>query len=181
MDPLRHFGFLFRDVARLYTLNFQRHAGVLNLTLLQCKVLSYLQRNEGISQAKLAYLTDTDPMTLMRILDRMEGDSLIERREDASDRRTRRLYLQGAALRVLDEIWRISDCARAESLSGLSDDERTQLFGLMKRVYTNLDTLLPDAPETTRPGGCRPQAAKARAGQANDATHGPRVNGSSAQ
>jgi MarR family transcriptional regulator for hemolysin len=165
MDPLRHFGFLFRDISRLYTLNFQRHASVLNLTLLQCKVLSYLQRNEGISQAKLAYLTDTDPMTLMRILDRMEGDGLIERREDASDRRTRKLYLQAAALPVLDEIWRISDCARAESLSGLSDDERALLFGLMKRVYVNLETLLPDAPETTRPAACRPQEANTAAGQ----------------
>jgi MarR family transcriptional regulator for hemolysin len=177
MDPLRHFGFLFRDVARLYSLNFQRHASVLNLTLLQCKVLSYLQRNEGISQAKLAYLTDTDPMTLMRILDRMEGDGLIERREDVADRRTRRLYLQGVALPVLDEIWRISDCARAESLSGLSDEERTQLFGLMKRVYTNLDTLLPDAPELTRPAALRPQAAAAA--QMQGAEDG-RVNGSSA-
>jgi MarR family transcriptional regulator for hemolysin len=179
MDPLRHFGFLFRDVARLYTLNFQRHASGLNLTLLQCKVLSHLQRNEGISQAKLAYLTDTDPMTLMRILDRMEGDGLIERREDASDRRTRRLYLQGTALPVLDEIWRISDCARAESLSGLSDEERTQLFGLMKRVYTNLDTLLPDAPETTRPGACRTQGATGVAGQMRAGEDG-RVNGSNA-
>jgi len=179
MDSLRHFGFLFRDVARLYTLNFQRHASVLNLTLLQSKVLSYLQRNEGISQAKLAYLTDTDPMTLMRILDRMEGDGLIERREDASDRRTRRLYLQGAALPVLDEIWRISDCARAESLSGLSDKERTQLFGLMERVYTNLDALLPDAPETTRPAAFRPQGTADAAGQLHAAEDG-RVNGSSA-
>jgi len=180
MDPLRHFGFLFRDVARLYALNFQRHASVLNFTLLQCKVLSYLQRNEGISQARLAYLTDTDPMTLMRILDRMEGDGLLERREDAADRRTRRLYLQSAALPVLDEIWRIADCARAESLSGLSDEERTQLFGLMERVYLNLDTLLPDAPDTTRPGACRSPAAKPEVEQMHAAADGPRVNGSTA-
>jgi DNA-binding MarR family transcriptional regulator len=151
MDPLRHFGFLFRDVARLYTLNFQRHAGTLNLTLVQCKVLSYLQRNEGISQVRLAYLTDTDPMTLMRILERMEGEGLIERRPDTADRRARRLFLRPSALPVLDEIWRISDCARAESLSGLSASDRAQLFDLMQRVYSNLDTLLPEAPETPGP------------------------------
>src|SRR5450759_1266799 len=82
MDPFRHFGFLLKDVSRLYSRNFERHATELNLTLAQCKVLSYLQRNEGISQVRLAYLTDTDPMTLVRILDRMERDGLIERRPD---------------------------------------------------------------------------------------------------
>jgi DNA-binding MarR family transcriptional regulator len=148
MDPLRNLGFLIKDVARLYGLNFERNAGRLNLTLSQCKVLCYLQRNEGISQVRLAYLTDTDPMTLVRILDRMEGDGLIERRPDAADRRARRLHLLPAAFPVLDEIWRVSDCARAESLAGLSAADRTQLMSLMQRVQTNLDKLVPEAPET---------------------------------
>jgi MarR family transcriptional regulator for hemolysin len=104
---------------------------------------------------------------------------LIERRDDAADRRTRRLYLQPPALPVLEEIWRISDCARAESLSGLSDEERAQLFGLMQRVYSNLDTLLPDAPETTRPGSCKQPARKPAAEQTEAAV--ARANGSNPQ
>jgi hypothetical protein len=43
-------------------------------------VLGHLSRNEGISQARLAELTDTDPMTLVRTLDRMQQDEWIERR-----------------------------------------------------------------------------------------------------
>ena len=35
MDPLRNFGFLLKDVSRLYSLNFERHATELNLTLAQ--------------------------------------------------------------------------------------------------------------------------------------------------
>ena len=46
------------------------------MTLSQCKVLVYLSRNEGTTQKRLAALTDTDPMTLVRILDRMERDAL---------------------------------------------------------------------------------------------------------
>ena len=151
MDLLRNLGFLLKDVARLYSLNFERNAGSLNLTLAQCKVLCYLQRNEGISQVRLAYLTDTDPMTLVRILDRMEGDGLIERRPDAADRRARRLYLQSSAIPVLEEIWRVSDCARAESLSGLSAADGAQLMSLMQRVQANLEKLVPEAPETASP------------------------------
>jgi MarR family transcriptional regulator, transcriptional regulator for hemolysin len=145
VDPLRNFGFILKDISRLYSLNFERHATELNLTLAQCKVLCYLQRNEGISQVQLAFLTDTDPMTLVRILDRMEGDGLIERRPDPTDRRARRLYLQGAALPVLKEIWRVSDRARAQAFSRMAVADREQLFSLMQQMHANLVALMPDA------------------------------------
>ena len=160
MDPFRHFGFLLKDVSRLYSRNFERHATELNLTLAQCKVLCYLQRNEGISQVRLAYLTDTDPMTLVRILDRMEGDGLIERTPDPADRRARRLFLQASATPVLREIWRLSDCARAETLSGLSVADRAQLVNLMQRIHSNLDALIPGAADAS---GAAPRQTRKRA------------------
>ena len=150
MDPLRNLGFLLKDISRLYSLNFERHATELNMTLTQCKVLSCLQRNEGISQVRLAYLSDTDPMPLGRILDRMEGDGLIERRPDPADRRARRLFLQASALPVLQEIWRHSDRARAKALSGLSVADRAHLMDVLQRIHSNLDGLVPETADTTR-------------------------------
>jgi MarR family transcriptional regulator, transcriptional regulator for hemolysin len=160
MDPLRNFGFLLKDISRLYSHNFERHAAELNMTLAQCKVLSYLQRNEGISQARLAYLSDTDPMTLGRILDRMEGDGLIERRPDPADRRARSLFLQASAIPVLQEIWRHSDRARAKALAGLSAADRAQLMNLLQRVHSNLDALIPNAADTA---GAVPRQPRKRA------------------
>jgi DNA-binding MarR family transcriptional regulator len=159
MDPTRNFGFLLKDLSRLYSLNFERHGGELNLTLAQCKVLCYLQRNEGISQVWLANLTDTDPMTLARILCRMEADGLIERKPDPDDGRAHCLFLRAPALPVLEEIWRISDRARAESLSGLSAGERAQLMELMQRLHANLESLMPDAAPAS---GAPPGQAKKR-------------------
>jgi DNA-binding MarR family transcriptional regulator len=149
VDRLRNFYFLLKDVARLTARNFERHAAEvqLGLTLAQCRVLVYLQRNEGISQVRLAYLTDTDPMTLVRILDRMENDGWLERRLDPSDRRARRLYLKPAAQPVLKQIWAIGDRSRNESLAGLEIAERTQLLDLLERVHGNLNTLLPGSAE----------------------------------
>jgi DNA-binding MarR family transcriptional regulator len=80
MDRLRYFGFPLKDISRLHSKNFERHSVTLNLTLAQCKALPYLQRNEGVSQVRLAELADTDPMMLVRILDRMERDGWVERR-----------------------------------------------------------------------------------------------------
>ena len=155
MDRLRNFYFLLKDVARLTARNFERHAAEvqLGLTLAQCRVLVYLQRTEGISQVRLAYLTDTDPMTLVRILDRMENDGWLERRLDPSDRRARRLYLKPAAQPVLKQIWAIGDRSRNESLAGLEIAERTQLLDLLERVHGNLNTLVPGSAEQMKQGG----------------------------
>ena len=145
-DPLRDFGFLLRDLARLNTLNFERHAAASGstLTLSQCRVLTYLQRNEGISKARLAELTGTDPMTLGRLLARMTAEGLVEQRIDATDRRAHRLYLKPErALPLLDEIWRSADKSRAEALLGLTPAERSQFMSLLRRVQANLDVAMP--------------------------------------
>ncbi len=140
-DHLQNFGFLLRDVARLSAKNFLRHARELDVTLSQCKVLAYLQRHEGISQVRLAELTETDPMTLVRTLDRMQQDGWIERRADPDDRRAHRLYLLEPARPVLARIWKIADQSRAEALGSLSAGEREQLLSLLQRVHARLSAL----------------------------------------
>ena len=140
-DRLRNFGFLVRDVYRLYAKHFERYASEIELTLPQCKVLGHLSRNEGISQARLAELTDTDPMTLVRTLDRMQQDGWIERRPDPSDRRAHQLFLREAAKPVLQRIWKIADQARNEVLADLSAAEREQLIELLERVHRTLSSL----------------------------------------
>lgn len=142
MDPLRNFGFLLREVSSLSALNFERYSGDLGLSLQQCRVLTYLQRNEGISQVRLAALTDTDPMTLARTLERMEGDGWIERSPDPADRRARRIFLRPPAHALLQEIWRVADRARIDAMTGLSAADRAQLMGLLERVRSNLNTAL---------------------------------------
>ncbi|HEY6452541.1 MAG TPA: MarR family transcriptional regulator [Steroidobacteraceae bacterium] len=139
MDKLRNFGFLVRDVSRLCAKRFERNARGLELTLAQCKVLAHLARNEGISQARLAELTDTDPMTLVRTLDRMQQDGWIERRADPIDRRAHCLFVRDPARPVIERIWKIAEQTRSEVLAGLNPGEREQLIVLLERVH---DTLL---------------------------------------
>ena len=107
MNPLRTFGFLLKDTSRLYVQRFEQRAEALGLTLAQCKVLVYLADHEGISQVQLAELTELEPMTLVRVLDRMESDGWLERRSDPADRRARRLYLKAKGKPLVDEIWHL--------------------------------------------------------------------------
>lgn len=152
MNRLRDFGFLLKSVSRLSTRNFEHHARAIELDLTQCKVLVYLSRNQGVSQARLAELTEIAPMTLVRTLDRMELDRWIERRPDPGDRRANCLFLGSAAKPVLERIWLIADRARDEAFAGLDSADRNRLMDLMEHISTNLATL--DASRATqKPGG----------------------------
>ncbi len=141
IERQRNFGFLVRDVSRLFVAVFERSARELGLTLPQCKVLGHLARNEGISQARLAELSDTDPMTLVRILDRMQQDRWIERRPDPADRRAHRLYLSETVRPVLNRMWNIADQVRDDALVSLNTTEREQLMGMLERLHGTLSAL----------------------------------------
>jgi DNA-binding MarR family transcriptional regulator len=164
MQSLRTFGFLVKDVSRLFARNFERHAAGLGLTIEQCRVLAHLARNEGVSQARLADLTDTDPMTLGRVVGRMEEAGLLERRPDPQDRRVHCLHLREAASPLLERIWHYSDLTREEAFAGLSAADSKRLLGLMQRVRANLDALVPGVADRGRgtPRARRAAAPKKR-------------------
>jgi MarR family transcriptional regulator, transcriptional regulator for hemolysin len=138
MDKLRNFGFLLKDVSRRYVLRFEQRARAISLTLPQCRALVRLENNEGISQGKLAELVDVDAMTMVRIIDRMEDDGLLERRADPEDRRARRLYLTGKAKPLLKQIWRLAELTRAETFSGITAKERDAFMAVLEHMHRNV-------------------------------------------
>lgn len=152
MEPLRHFGFLLKDTARLLSKDFERRAIAeqLGLTLEQCRVLVYLEKNQGMSQTRLACLTEIDPMTLVRIVDRIEENGWIERRRDPADRRVWRLHLTRSAQPMLKRIWAIADEARDDALAGLKATQIEQVLQLLNGVHANLAALVPNASNVER-------------------------------
>jgi MarR family transcriptional regulator for hemolysin len=137
MDRQRNFGFLLKDLTRRYVQRFEQRAQELSLTLPQCKALVRLEKNEGVSQARLAELADVEPMAMVRILDRMEADGLLERRPDPNDRRARCLFLTPKAKALLDDIWHLGDLTRAEVFAGIARPERETFLDVLERIYAN--------------------------------------------
>lgn len=140
-DTLRNFGFLLTDLSRRYVLRFEQRARTLALTLPQCKTLVRLENNEGVSQARLAELADVEPMTMVRILDRIEADGLLERRPDPADRRARRLYLTSKARPLLEEIWHLAELTRAETFSGIKRQDRDAFMESLERMHRNVSAI----------------------------------------
>lgn len=165
MDRLRNFGFLLSETSRRYVLRFEQRARAISLTLPQCKVLVRLETNKGVSQTKLAEFVGVEPMTMVRILDRMEADGLIERRPDPEDRRARRLYLTRKAKPLLDQIWHLARLTRAEAFAGISRQEREGFIGVLERIHSNVCALQGEAIEV--PHGA--EATQATSGSGNGA------------
>jgi MarR family transcriptional regulator for hemolysin len=148
-DRQRNFGFLLKEVSRRYVNRFEVRAAEISVNLAQAKALVRLEKNQGVSQARLAELAEVDPMAMVRILDRMEAEGLLERRPDPADRRARCLYLTAKARPILDEIWRLSDEIRAEIFAGVSKSEREQFMAVLERLHDNIsrfEGLVPSTP-----------------------------------
>jgi len=143
MKVSRRFGFILKDVNGLYVHRFEQHAASLGLTLPHCRTLVRLAENEGVSQVKLAELTDLEPMALVRILDRMEAEGLLERRSDPRDRRVRCLYLTSSGKPLLEDIRRLMDLTWADAFSGISKDKREMVSEVLDQVRSNLAALAP--------------------------------------
>ena len=92
------------DVARLMRTRFDRWARDYGLTRAQGIILARLSRQPGMTQNEMAGLCEVEPITIGRLVDRLEARGLLERRLDPADRRIRRLHLLPAAEPILKAI-----------------------------------------------------------------------------
>ncbi|CAO3427407.1 MarR family winged helix-turn-helix transcriptional regulator [Azospirillum endophyticum] len=153
--PTPTLGFLLHDAARLLRKRFEQRARHLGLTRSQWQVLAYLSTCEGIHQGGLADYLDLEPITLVRLLDRLEAIGLIERRLHPSDRRQRLLYLTDKARPLLGTARELGNITRAEALEGLSPEECETLIRLLNTMKSNLVAACdrPIDEQTRRSGG----------------------------
>lgn len=131
-------GFLLHDVARLLRKRFEQNARDTGLTRSQWQVLAYLDRNAGIQQGMLAELIDVEPITVGRIVDKLESCGLVERRPHPTDRRSWQLYLTEKAGPTLDTMRGLGEVTRAEAFGAIPEAERARLLGLLETMKENL-------------------------------------------
>src|SRR5258708_8645654 len=118
MSPAREFGFALHDVARLLRTYSDQRARELNMTRAKWAVLSRLQRFEGAKQSELAEMLDLQPITLARLIDKLCGIGLVERRDDAKDRRANRLFLTQRAAPTLERLGHLGEELMGRALAG---------------------------------------------------------------
>ncbi|MFW2852397.1 MarR family winged helix-turn-helix transcriptional regulator [Sphingomonas sp. TX0543] len=137
------FGFLLSDTSRLLRRRFDERARTLGATRTQWKALLGISRQEGINQGGLADILEVEPITLCRLIDRLEESGLVERRRDPNDRRAWQLFLTDKAHPVLDELRGRGAELTAQALRGIPEETIAQLSEVLNRIRENLA----DAPQ----------------------------------
>ncbi len=115
--------FVLHDVARLMRVRFDQHARTWGMTRAQCMILKKLHCHPGLSQSELAALLEVEPITVLRLIDRLEAAGMVERRPDPSDRRMHRLHLLEAAQPAIAKIEDYRAAGIAHFREGHSDDD----------------------------------------------------------
>lgn len=138
--PDRTFGFLVHDVSRLVKRRFDRQARQtgLSITRRQAAVILYVARHQGVSQAEVANWLDLEPIALVRMLDKLREEGLVERRAHPTDRRVRTLWLTAAAAPVIERILDINQAIREEAFAGAATGTREALIEALTLVKDNL-------------------------------------------
>lgn len=108
------------------------------ITFRQCQVLAWLAMEGDTSQVHLADCMRIEPPTLVRILDRMERDGLVERVDCAGDRRKKIIRALPKAEPVWEKIIECGDRVREKAEAGLSSKEIAKLNQLLETVQSNL-------------------------------------------
>jgi DNA-binding MarR family transcriptional regulator len=141
--------FLLHDVARLLHVDADKRARAHGMTRAQWGILLWLERQPGTSQKELAELLEVEPITVARLIDRLQARGMVERRPDPRDRRIWRLHLLPPAHDVLHEIAE----QRAEMTRTVSQGIDQDTLDLMIETLLRMKATMTHDSHAARRGG----------------------------
>jgi DNA-binding MarR family transcriptional regulator len=146
---------LISTVGRLLRTEADRRARRDGLTRAQWSILLHVSRTPGLLQKELAQSLEVDPMTVARLVDRLEARALVERQADPTDRRVWRLHLTDAGRALLADIIHQVDDIAALAIAGLAPSALLATDAALRTVRDNL-AAAPRRPSAADPEPQRP-------------------------
>lgn len=139
LDDQEQFGLRLGLVARLWRAEIDRRLASFGLTESRWLTLLHLSRlPAAVTQRELAESVGVQGPTLVRTLDRLEADGLIERRTEAADRRTKSVHLRAEAAPVLERIEEAAAAVRAEIFADIPHAEVTTCLKVFEQIAGKL-------------------------------------------
>lgn len=139
MAPMEdNIGSMIAQVARLMRRSFDERARSIGVTRPQWQVLSLLVRHEGINQGGLAEILEVEPITLGRMIDRLQEAAVVERRPDPADRRAWRLFLTEKGNQLVSQLRPLALETLETALDGVAESHRDEMMAALDRMRGNL-------------------------------------------
>lgn len=131
-------GYRLADNSRQLRRLFDERVRGLGLTGPQARLLLSLERNPSENQSFYADRLEIEPITLTRIVDRLEDAGWIERQADPGDRRARILHLTDKSRGIVTRLHAQVEALFEETLGGFDAGERALFAQMLDRIAANL-------------------------------------------
>jgi MarR family transcriptional regulator, transcriptional regulator for hemolysin len=129
------------ESSRLLRNHIDHRAKARGTTRAQWIVLFRLREQEGLSQVDLADVLELQPISLVRLLDRLVEHGLLERRHDPKDRRANRLFLTARGRELVDELDGLRDAIATDVLEGMSNEVIETSLGALREIKERIKKL----------------------------------------
>lgn len=126
------------QIARAHRSRAAELLSVLGLHPGQEMILFQLKQQDGQTLSQLAERLGVQPPTVTKMVTRMEASGHLERRVSTRDSRVTQVFLSDRAKRMIDEVDRNWAQLEAETIQGLTLEERLLLRRLLMQVARNL-------------------------------------------
>ncbi|PWC18034.1 MarR family transcriptional regulator [Brenneria roseae subsp. roseae] len=137
-SPRRRFASLMGHTTRLWRRIIDRELQPYGLTQATWLPLLHIARaSHPMNQKALAESIGLEASAVVRLLDNLQKQGLIERREGA-DRRIKEIYLTARGTGQVEKVENIANQVRIKALNGLSDTEVEQINQAVEQVIANL-------------------------------------------
>jgi DNA-binding MarR family transcriptional regulator len=130
--------YLMAHVDFRYTIGMEAALGHHKFTRPKWRVLASLSMQDGLSIGEMAEITLFKLSTLSRVVERMESDGLVKRRQRPSDQRITEVHITDAGHEAFQEILAVSRRQYARATEGLSTEEVEQLCATLQKMLHNL-------------------------------------------
>ena len=129
------------ESSRLLRNYIDHRAKARGTTRAQWIVLFRLRQQEGLSQVDLADVLELQPISLVRLLDRLVEHGLLERRHDPKDRRANRLYLTESGRKLVDDLDSLRDAIANDVLRDLPAESIETSLATLREVKERIKAL----------------------------------------
>ncbi|MBR0696483.1 MarR family winged helix-turn-helix transcriptional regulator [Bradyrhizobium lablabi] len=141
LDLRRQFIAQLVESSRLLRNYIDHRAKARGSTRAQWIVLFRLREQEGLSQVDLADVLELQPISLVRLLDRLVEHGLVERRPDPRDRRANRLFLTKRGRQLVDDLDGLRDAIATDVLRDVPTAEVESGLATLREVKERIKAL----------------------------------------
>jgi DNA-binding MarR family transcriptional regulator len=140
-DPCHGAALRIVETSRLLRSLVEQRLKPYGMTRAQMATLSRLDYQDGLAQHELADVLEIQPIAMVRLVDQLSADGLVERRADTADRRCNRLHITAAGRQRVADLQGFKSELAAELFQGIEQADVLQMLATLDRLHANIKSI----------------------------------------